>query len=231
MNLKKITDKQSTSYLHVTQSEILTIDWSDVRNLKFYAFDKSKKLRIVNKDYFGLTTVGKNYKKIEAQLFGSLEDYCSTKGENGDIYFCTHQEDKIYRFDKNGNKTLEWQVGIGVGHPIYDIKFESPDFIWLAFPTGQTVSKISISKQEEVFKIGEYTWEDDSEFLSYPESIFINENHLFIPNMGNNRLYQVDLKTKEMELIKTFDEKIWQYVQTEFGTFIVTDSGIYEVKG
>jgi outer membrane protein assembly factor BamB len=230
MTLNKITDKQRTSYLHITQTEILTIDWSDGKNLVFYAFDKSENLRIVDKDYFGLTTVGNNYKKIEKQLFGSLEDYCSTKGENGDIYFCTHQEDKLYRFDKNGNKTLEWEVEIGVGHPIYDIKFESPDFMWFAFPTGQTVSQVSISEKKEVFKVGEYSWEDDSEFLSYPESIFITQSHLYIPNMGNNRLYKLDLKTKELTLIKTFEEKIWQYAQTEFGTFIVTDSGIYEMK-
>jgi len=229
MILNKITDKQSTSYLHITKSEILTIDWSDGKNLIFYAFDKKKKFRIVNKEYFGLTTVGKNYKKIEKELLGSLEDYCSTRGENGDIYFCTHQEDKIYRFDKYGNKTLEWQVEIGIGHPIYDIKFEPPNSMWLAFPTGQTVSQVSIPKQKEIFKIGEYSWDDNSEFLSFPESIFITESHLFIPNMGNNRLYKVDLKTKKMTLMKTFDEKIWQYAQTEFGVFIVTDSGIYEV--
>jgi len=82
-----------------------------------YAFNKSKNLRVVNKDYFGLATVINNCKKIEEQLLGSLEDYCSTKGNNGDIYFCTHQEDKLYRFDKDGNKTPEWVVGIGVGHP------------------------------------------------------------------------------------------------------------------
>lgn len=229
MTLNRITDKQGTSYLHVTKSEIFTIDWNDGKTPVFYAFDKSKVLRIVDKEYFGLTTVGKNYKKIEEQLLDPLEDYCSTKGDNGDIYFCTHREDKLYRFDKNGNKTFEWQVEIGVGHPIYDIKYESPDFMWFAFPTGQTVSKASISKKNEVFKIGEYSWDDDSEFLSYPESIFIDKNHLFIPNMGNNRLYKVNLKTKELTLIKTFEEKIWQYTQTEFGTFAVMDSGIYEI--
>jgi hypothetical protein len=229
MTLNKITDKQGTSYLHVTKSEIFTIDWNDGKTPIFYVFGKDRVLRIVDKEYFGLTTVGKNYKKIESELLDPLENYCSTKGKNGDIYFCSHQEDKLYRFDKNGNKTFEWQVEIGVGHPIYDIKYESPDFMWFAFPTGQTVSQASISKKKEIFKIGEYSWDDNSEFLSYPESIFINESHLFIPNMGNNRLYKVDLKTKELTLIKTFEEKIWQYIQTEFGTFAVMDSGIYEI--
>lgn len=48
--------------------------------------------------------------------------------------------------------------------------------------------------------------------------------------MGNNRLYKLDLQTKKLILIKTFEEKIWQYAETKFGTFIVTDSEIYEMK-
>ncbi len=229
MILNKIADYQSISYLHLTQSEILTIDWRDSNNLRYYTFDKSKEMRSVDKNYFGLSTVGENYLKIEQQLLRPIEGYCSTKGDNGDIYFGSETDNKIYRFDKEGNKTLEWEIEIGVGHPFCDLKFESPDYIWLAFPTGQTVSKVSISEQKEMFRIGDYTWDDDSEFLSYPESIFIKDRYLFIPNMGNNRLYRVDLKTLEMKLINTFEEKLWQYVQAEFGTFIVTDSGIYEI--
>ena len=150
--------------------------------------------------------------------------------EKGNIYFCFYQDGIIYGFDEKGIKFLEWIAEIGEGHPIYDIKCESSEFMWLAFPTGQTVSQVSIVEQKEVFKIGEYSWEDDSEFLSYPESIFLDENHLYIPNMGNSRLYKVDLKTKEMKLISTLEERIWQYSKTDFGTFVVTDTGIYELK-
>lgn len=89
---------------------------------------------------------------------------------------------------------------------------------------------MSTFKKKETFKIGEYSWDDDNEFLIYPESVFINKGHLYIPNMGNNRLYKLDLQTKKLILIKTFEEKIWQYAETKFGTFIVTDSEIYEMK-
>lgn len=216
--------------MHVSDSEILFIDWTDQAHLNYYSLDKNKNFRITDRDYFLNKIVGTNYKKIEHQLPASIEHYSSTIAKNGDIYFCTYREDNIYRFDKNGLKTLEWQIEFGIGHPIYDIKYEPPDYIWLAFPTGQTVSQVSISKQKEIFRIGEYTYEDDSKLLCYPESLFITETHLYIPNMGNKRLYKMDLNTKEMDLIYTFEEKLWQYVETEFGTFILSDSGIYEIQ-
>ena len=48
--------------------------------------------------------------------------------------------------------------------------------------------------------------------------------------MGNKKLFKVDLLTKNMDLILTFEEKIWQYEETEIGTFIVTDTGLYELE-
>jgi hypothetical protein len=33
-----------------------------------------------------------------------------------------------------------------------------------------------------------------------------------------------------MDLIMTFQERTWQYEETEFGTFIVTDTGVYELE-
>lgn len=230
MKLTKITDKGGTGNFHVGESDIFIVSWNNGANPDFFAFDKTKKIRKVDKEHFALSIVGNNYKLIENQLPTSIESYSITKDKMGNIYFCFYQDGIIYGFDDKGIKFLEWIAEIGEGHPIYDIKCESSEFMWLAFPTGQTVTQVSIPEQKEIFKIGEYSWEDDSKYLSYPESIFVNENSLYIPNMGNNRLYKVDLKTKEMTLTNTFEEKIWQYSETEIGTFLVTDSGIYEMK-
>lgn len=230
MKLNKITEKGKAGNFYVGESEILIVSWNNGANPEFFAFGKTKEIRKVDKKYFALTIVGRNYELIENQLPSSIESYSVTKDKKDNIYFCFYQDGIIYGFDEKGIKFLEWITEIGEGHPIYDIKCESSELMWLAFPTGQTVSQVSILKQKETFKIGEYSWEDDSEFLSYPESIFLDENHLYIPNMGNNRLYKVDLKTKEMKLINTFGEKIWQYAETEFGTFVVMNSGIYELK-
>ena len=231
MQLKKITEKGKTGNFYVGKSEILTISWNNGANPDFFAFGESRELRQVDKEYFAIETVGENYKLIEEQLPSSIESYQSTKDEKGNQYFCFYQEGIIHGFDQNGKRILEWGADeIGQGHPIYDIDYQFPDFLWLAFPTGQTVTQVSITDRKETYKIGEYTWDDKYDPLSYPESLFVKGKFVFIPNMGNNKLFRFDNETKELELIETFEEKLWQYETTDLGTFIVTDTGIYELE-
>jgi hypothetical protein len=231
MQLRKITEKGGTGNFQIGESEIFIVSWNNGANPDFFAFDSSKILKQIDKEYFSISVIGKNYKKIEEQLPSDIESYQVTKDEKENIYFCFYQEGIIHGFDKNGNKFLEWGADeVGQGHPIYDIKYQYPDFLWLAFPTGQTVTQVSISKKKEIFKIGEYTWDDKYEPLSYPESIFVNDKYLYVPNMGNSKLFRLELATKELELIETFEEKIWQYGETEIGNFIITDTGLYEIK-
>ena len=231
MQLKKITEFGKTGYFYVGESEIFTINWNNGANPDFYAFGEDREIRQVTKDYFATKTIGDDYRLIENQLPSSIESYKTAKDENSNQYFCFYQDGIVYGFDKKGKKFLEWCADeIGVGHPIYDIKYQKNGLLWLAFPTGQTVTQVSLEQQKETFKIGEYSWDDTSEPLSYPESISINDNCLFIPNMGNNKLFRVNLKTLDIEHINTFEEKLWQYEQTSIGTFIITDTGLYEIE-
>ena len=231
MQLKKVTEKGKTGSFYEGNNEILTISWNNGANPDFYAFDSSKTVRKVDKEYFAISTVGMDYKQIEDQLPSSIESYQMTKDEKGNRYFCFYQEGVIFGFNTECRKFLEWNIDeIGQGHAIYDVKYQFPDFLWLAFPTGQTVTQVSISERKETFKIGEYTWDEKYEPLSYPESIFVKGKWVYIPNMGSNKLYRLNTENKELELIETFDEKLWQYGETEIGTYILTDTGIYGIE-
>lgn len=232
MKLIKLTDKGRTGNIFSGDDEVLFIDWNNGTEGEFYAIDKKLQLKSVDKDYFARATVGEQYLEIEKQLPSPIHHYISTKGNDGKTYFCFYQEGIIYGFDKKGKKLLEWNEDVGQGHAIYDIKFQAPNYLWLAFPTGQTVSQISLSDKKEVFRIGNYSWVEDeeSELLSYPESIFVSKEFLYIPNMGNHKLYKIDLETYEIGLEMTFVEQPWQYLESSFGTFIVTETGIYKMN-
>ncbi|MFK7908619.1 MAG: hypothetical protein AB8B69_26045 [Chitinophagales bacterium] len=231
MTLRKITEKGGEGNLRVGESEVFIVSWNNRANPDFFTFDASKTLKQIDKEHFAVSIIGKNYKKIEDQLPSNIESYQATKDEKGNTYFCFYQEGVVHGFDKNGNKFFEWVAEeVSGGHPIYDIKYQYPDFLWIAFPTGQTVTQVSISKKKEVFKIGEYSWDDKYEPLSYPESIFVTEEYLYIPNMGNSKLFRLELATKKLELVRTFEERIWQYEETTIGTFVITDTGIYEIE-
>jgi hypothetical protein len=230
MKLIKITDKSRSGGMHLIDGEILFCSWNIGETPKFYAFKKSKTLRAVDEVYFTKKIVGDNYAVIQKILPQKIYSYSITKGNNGDIYFCEEIESVVYKFDNMGNLVFKWEVELGQGHPVYDIKFQPPDFLWLAFPTGQTVAQVNISTKQEVFKIGTYTWDDIYEPLNYPESIFIKDGYLYIPNMGDGKLFKVDVLTKDIELIAVFEERVWQYVESEIGVFLLTSTGIYEIS-
>lgn len=228
--LKKIADREDVDYFYSENDLILTISWKR-KNATFHVLNKAKELQQVDKDYFFSKIVGPHYLKIERQLPSLIENYQITKDKNGTVFLCKHDTGIIYGFDTTAKKILEWDCNeIGQGHAIYAINYQAPDFLWLTFPTGHTVTKVSISAQKEVYRIGEYAWEDKAELLSYPESLFIKENLVFIPNMGNNKLFKFNCDTAKIELIQTFNERLWQYAETELGTVILTDKAMYSVE-
>lgn len=230
MTITKITDKGKTGDIHSSSSEIIfTCYGSGVK--KLYAFDKTRIVREIDKEYFGLKVIGDCFEKINNQLPNPIQDYKITKSQNGIIYFSFYQDELIYGFNNEGIKVFVWKDKIGNGHAIYDIKFQEPDFLWLSFPSGQTITQISISTKEEVYKIGNYSYdENDVDILSFPESTFVKKNELYIPNMGNGKLLKLDTISKEINLHAIFEEKIWEYIESEIGTFIVTGNGIFEIE-
>ncbi len=224
-DLTKIADKGD--YLVSDNNRLLFIEWTD-RDKIFFAFNNDKGLQKIQEKEFCSAIGGYQFEKIQNQLGRPIHDFSSTVGPNGDRYFCFYQTDVIYGFDKDGNKKFEWTPEIGQGHCIYDIKFQSPNSMWLAFPTGQTVTKVSLDTKEEEYQIGEYTYDHIYEPLSYPESLFITDRHLFIPNMGNNKLYRLDLTTYKLDLIETFPDRLWEYIQIGEDEYVHLDKGVYK---
>ena len=231
MQLKKITEYGKKGYFYVGKTEIFTISWDNGKNPIFFCFGKDRRVKKISKDYFARETIGSHYKTIENQLPLDIESYRITEDPSDNRYLCSHQEGIIYGFDNTGKKFFEWEADeIGQGHSIYDIKYQEDNFLWLAFPGGQTVTQVSLKTKKETHRIGNYLWDDKFEYLSYPESISISNNTLYIPNMGNNKLLRLSLETLQLELFYIFEEKLWQYEQTPLGIFIITDSGIYEIE-
>lgn len=223
-NLTKIADKGG--YLVKDRDRLLFIEWT-VKETKFFAFDNDRGLEGIHEREFSEVIGGKHFEKIQEQLGGVIHDYRATEGLNGDRYFCFYQEGIIHGFDKDGNKKYEWLPSIGRGHAIYDIKFQPPNSLWLAFPTGQTVSKISLDMREEEYRIGDYAYDEVYDPLSYPESLFITDKHLFIPNMGSGKLFRLELATYQLDLIETYEDRLWEYIQIGKYEYVHLNNGIF----
>jgi len=236
MNLKmiltKLLDKGGLIKFHSTKQEVFIIEFNVLSKHLFYIIDNKNKVKEVDEEYFLLNTIGQHFEKISTKLPSNIHNYIRTFNKKGDSFFSFYQEDTIHRFDSIGNllDDLAWTRDIGGGHALYDIVFEEPNFIWLAFPTGQTVTKISVSEKKEVFKIGKYSFEENiNDIFCYPEGLFIKDSSLVVSNMGNKTLNIIDLGTLEVKISKTFEERIWQYMTTDIGEFVVTDTGLYKI--
>lgn len=195
----------------------------------FYSFHRNDGLEKLTKIVFKETLIGENYQKIESQLKSNIKNYILTKGQDGNLYFSYYQEDKIIGFDKNGNKQFEWVDTIGQGHAIYDVQFQAPNHLWLAYPTGQTITQIDLTTGKEIYRVGEYTYKEIYEPLCYPESLFVSGENLYVANMGKRQLLALNLLTKKLKIVHTFEGRVWQYLKLDFGEFAVLESGIYQL--
>lgn len=230
MRLNKLLDSTQISHFHLGKQEIIVLNSDDAFNVDFFAIDATKNCRRIDKDYFGRAIIGPQYKFIESQLYYAIEDYAITTDENGNCFFCFYQEGIIRGFDKNGTQFLDWFAeGLGQGHQINAMDYQFPDSLWLAFPTGQTVTKVSISEQCETYRIGNFPFEDIYDPLCFPEGISVNNKEVYISSTASKELYRLNTETKKLDLLYTFDDLIWQFVVTEFGTFARTDNGLFEV--
>lgn len=224
-SLTKISEKGTN--LIRDNDRLLFVEWTG-NDKNFFSYDNASGIKGISDNEYCKVIGGEHYEQIQKELKSPIHDYASTVGINGDRYFCNYQNGIIHGFDKNGRKKFEWRPKIGVGHPIYDIRFQPPNSMWLTFPTGQTVTKVSLTTKEEEYRIGDYTYDEIYDPLSYPESLYITEKHLYIPNMGNNKLFRLDLTTNELELINTFEDRLWEYIEVGNETFVHLDKGLYK---
>ena len=109
MQLQKVTDKGKTGNFYSGKTEVLTISWNNRSNPEFYSFNETLHVKQVDKDYYALSTAGDTYREIEKKLPAPLHNYQQARGQNGEIYLCTYQEDIIHGFDRFGKKIYEWR--------------------------------------------------------------------------------------------------------------------------
>lgn len=221
------------TYLTNHYGQLLFFEWMPNQLKNFYAYEPSNGLQLTTEETFSKAIGGKLYSKIERQLGDKIDNYSSTNGFYGERYFCNFQNGIIKGFDAAANKIYEWDTNndeIGHGHAIYEIAFEPPHFMWLALPTGQTITKVSLATKKEVFRIGDYTFEEVYDPLSYPESLFINGNELFICNMGSGKLFRLDLQTLQLHLYRTFTDSLWEYIKIGETEYVKLDKAIYKIE-
>jgi len=148
--------------------------------------------------------------------------------EANKIYAAFYQNTDLWIHDRAG-ELLERKKNFFQGFTPYEIQTSKErDEIWVATGAGQAVLCFDLTTGKEKKVIG-IPYEDKSE-LSFPESICIFKDNLYISEMGNRKITKVSLENKEMSDYLNFEEPVWNFLKNNLLEIVYLDSGIYEIK-
>ena len=235
MELIKVKGLDRLSVVHKMDSRIFCVvtdgHYNEISNI--YELSSSNILREISRDTFLQMMIGDYYQKIQDHFTTELEHFSIQRDLGGNLYIHFYQEWDMYNFDDKGNLLKKINLDFSEGHTCYDIKIEPPHHLWLTFPTGNTVVKLNLNTLLITKIYGDFSWQDtdtkDNKFLAYPESLWVDNGTVYIPNMGNGKLFAVNAQNSELNLKHTFKDELWnyfilsnrEYVKLQSGTFMI----------
>lgn len=192
------------------------------------------------KEYFIYDLTKKNTTQIK------LEEYCeilfgkynyklrnllgnTTSFESNKIYSAFYQCSDLWIHSREGD-LLETKKDFFKGYTPYEIEvLEDRNEVWVATGAFQAVFCYEL-KSGKVKQIIGTPCEDKSE-LSYPESISVFGDYMYISEMGNRQVLKLNLNNSEKGKYFGFKEPVWNFQKNEFAEIVFLDSGVYEIKG
>lgn len=216
-------------------SDSVAVLFSDRKYLYFATSDnmnnkKYMKYRViieaVTHDEFFKARYGEHYERIMTCF---PEWSTSTSIDNdGAVYACYYQESIIYKFDSKGSLVRKYEE-MGQVDTIYDIAVYG-NSIWCAYPTSHTVKRFSLKDGSLEASISEGDIGMDSgTIFSYPESLTLQGNMLYVSDMGNRRVCRVDLDTLVVDTHLEVEAPVFGYERLGDEEFVLVGSKLYLV--
>lgn len=183
---------------------------------RFYRYDLKDLVEVEEVDYLQARG-GDCYTRMDIDIDSSV-----LKKEDK-IYTCHYQVSEIMVYDHQGK--LFQKIDSIPAFPIYSIEVEG-NKIWCVVPGENFLGQYSLENSEKLFSLGEI---GEEEPFSCPEDIVIYGDHLYISDMGHDRVCKLHLSTKELSNHLVFDESVWEYRRFRGKEFVRLDRGIYEL--
>ena len=173
----------------------------------------------VGQDEFLLAKFGPAYGAILSS-FGREPDSVS-RALDGSVAACYFAESIVRIFAPDGQSIAE--VGPGNrgrgGHLLYGVALSDMG-IWAAYPTDDIVLLYLMDGTEASVL---------SSIFSYPERLAIIDETLYVCDMGNRRICDLDQQTLEVTEVHTFKESVWEYLCVGSREIVRLQSGIYQL--
>lgn len=192
----------------------------------YFCFDGTH-ISVIDLQVFNMERYGKHFDKI-IKLYQEWD--CWAYGKDGSVFVCSYRkvpfDSKVYQFDKNGVLSSQYDE-MGKIDSIYDIQVEGTS-IWCVYPTSHTIKRFSLVNGREEITISEGNpGLDRGSIFCFPESISIQENIMYVSDMGNKRICAVDLDTYVTSTYREFVQPVFGYFRASDAECALLNSGLY----
>ncbi len=201
---------------------VFFIDRDENDKDKFFKTDLDKLSEISIEEYTNIK-FGKSWRSLDSAYTECIHL------DNGEYLTCIFDESIIFHHDIDGNKIKKYNIGqFNNGFDnIYGITLDRNGKLWIVQPTSHYIGQFSLDTEEELFRIGGDFENPDT--FDHPEQVRAFGDFVFVCDMGNNRICQINIDTKELTEYKKFDEQAWEYGQFKTKEIVKLNSGLYEL--
>lgn len=165
-----------------------------------------------------------NRAKYRGALAPSHDGEAITFLPNGDSLRCFWSDSIVRHFDSLGQLVRELPASIEATMGIESITVDADGQLWTAEPAFHHVAQYDLASARKLYAVGG-SWEPGE--LSYPEEVICYEQHLFISDMGHQRLAQLNPRTKRLHTYRTFTQRVWEYRRVKNHEVVRLQDGLY----
>jgi hypothetical protein len=147
---------------------------------------------------------------------------------NREYLTCHFEASAIFRHDREGKKVHQYNIApLQTGFDtIYSITIDKEEHLWITQPSSHYIGQYDLDTEKLLFSIGgDY---NNPDTFNYPEQIRAYGDYVYISDMGNNRICQLRIDTKELIDYKRFDEQVWEYEQFKGKELARLQSGLIQ---
>lgn len=180
----------------------------------------------ITKDEYFKGLYGEKYRYIMHYM--KDRPAASSFAKDGSVYVCPPQESIIYKFDKNGSLVRKYHE-MRSTDSIHDIAVQE-ESIWCVYTDAHTVKRFSLKDGKEELSLSEGNpGGRKGTVFTYPESILVGDDAIFVADMGNKRITKTDIATLQTESYLELQEPVYRFERIGDAEFVLLNSDLYQV--
>lgn len=130
----------------------------------------------------------------------------------------------VRHFSSSGQLLREFPTSIESTMCIESLTLDEQGHLWTTEPAFHHVAQYELAGAQKMYELGG-SWEPGE--LSYPQEVICYGPDVFISDMGNKRLLQLNTRTKALSTYRTFTQFVWEYRRLRGQEVVRLQDGLY----